>query len=270
SFFSARDSSALAGEKLAAYLDLDVGDTLVLLGQGFQGISAAGKYAVAGIVRFGSPELNSQTVYLPLSACRSLYSAPGRVTSLVLDLDKPDAAHRVRDALRARLDRNTYEVMSWDQMLVELVQQIASDNIGGLIMLGILYLIVGFGIFGTILMMTTERRREFGMLNAIGMTKKRSVVMVLWETVFIAIIGVAAGIAAAFPLIYYYHVHPIRLTGEAAHVMIDYGIEPVMPFLLDSRLFLAQTAVVLAITAVASLYPVLSIAGMQAIKAMRG
>jgi ABC-type lipoprotein release transport system permease subunit len=154
-------------------------------------------------------------------------------------------------------------------MLVELVQQIASDNMGGLIMLAILYMIVGFGIFGTILMMTTERSREFGMLNAVGMTKKRNIVMVMWETVFIALIGVAAGVAAALPLIYYYHVHPIRLSGEAAHVMIDYGIEPVMPFLLDIRLFIVQTAIVLAITAVASLYPVLSIVRMQAIRAMR-
>jgi ABC-type lipoprotein release transport system permease subunit len=269
-YFSSGGTSALVGEGLASYLGVTAGDTLVLLGQGFRGTSAAGTYAVAGIVRFGSPELNSRTVYLPLETCRSLFSAPQRATSLVLDIERPAQAHRVRDAVRSRLGRDRYEVMSWDEMLVELVQQIASDNIGGIIMLGILYLIVGFGIFGTILMMTTERRREFGVLNAVGMTKKKNILMVAWETVFIAFIGIVTGILAALPVLYHYSVHPIRLTGDAAQAMEAYGIEPLMPFLMDAGLFLTHAAIVVCITAVAAVYPVTTIAGMRAVKAIRG
>jgi hypothetical protein len=48
----------------------------------------------------------------------------------------------------------------------EIVQQIQTDNIGGQIMLGILHLIVGFGIFGTIVMMTNERIRVRGCNSA--------------------------------------------------------------------------------------------------------
>jgi putative ABC transport system permease protein len=269
-YFGANDSGALVSEGLASYLGLGAGDTVVLIGQGFRGMSAAGKYAVSGILHFGSPDLNGQTVYLPLSVCQSLFSAYDRVTSLVIDIDRPAHAHAVRNALRARLDNTVYEVLSWNEMLVELVQQIASDNIGGLIMLAILYMIVSFGIFGTILMMTTERRREFGMLNAMGMTKKRTIAMVAWETAFISLLGIVVGMAASLPIIYYYAIHPIRLTGEGAKLMIDYGIEPLMPFLLDGRIFMTHAGIVLGVTVVASLYPITAIARMQAVKSMRG
>jgi ABC-type lipoprotein release transport system permease subunit len=131
-------------------------------------------------------------------------------------------------------------------------------------------MIVSFGIFGTILMMTTERRREFGMLNAMGMTKKRTIAMVAWVTAFISLLGIVVGMAASLPIIYYYAIHPIRLTGEGAKLMIDYGIEPLMPFLLDGRIFMTHAGIVLGVTVVASLYPITAIARMQAVKSMRG
>lgn len=51
-------NSALVSEGLASYLKLGVGDTLVLLGQGYHGVSAAGKFSVEGIIKFASPKLN--------------------------------------------------------------------------------------------------------------------------------------------------------------------------------------------------------------------
>ena len=54
-----------------------------------------------------------------------------------------------------------YEVMTWQEMNREMVQSIEADNVGGIIMLGILYIVIGFGVFGTIMMMTMERRKEF-------------------------------------------------------------------------------------------------------------
>ncbi|MFN8135626.1 MAG: hypothetical protein U0Z17_10545 [Bacteroidales bacterium] len=58
--------------------------------------------------------------------------------------------------------------MPWQEMLVELVQYIKSDNASGLIMLAILYSRWA-GVFGTVVMMTSERTREFGIMIAIGM-----------------------------------------------------------------------------------------------------
>ncbi len=60
---------------------------------------------------------------------------------------------------------HNYEVMDWEELSPELVQSIEIDNASGIIMLGILYIVIAFGIFGTIMMMTAERVKEFGILN---------------------------------------------------------------------------------------------------------
>ena len=84
SYLSKHDDGVLVAVDLANYLHLKVGDTLVLYGQGYHGVMAAGLYPVRGILKFPSPELNKQFVYMELTACQQFFSAPNRLTSLVL------------------------------------------------------------------------------------------------------------------------------------------------------------------------------------------
>ena len=58
--------------------------------------------------------------------------------------------------------------MTWKETLPEIEQTITADSAGGLIMAFIPYIIVVFGMFGTVLMMTEERKYEFGVLISIG------------------------------------------------------------------------------------------------------
>ncbi len=68
-------SAALIPEGLAGKLGLGVGDTLLLLGQGYYGSQAAGKFPVAGLLQFGSPDLNQSLILLPLPAAQRLFDA---------------------------------------------------------------------------------------------------------------------------------------------------------------------------------------------------
>ena len=67
------DTGAIIGDKLASFLDLKIGDTLVMIGQGYHAVSAAGLYPIIGIVHFPSPELNSRVVYLKISQDQYFY-----------------------------------------------------------------------------------------------------------------------------------------------------------------------------------------------------
>ncbi|MBD3239591.1 MAG: FtsX-like permease family protein [Chitinivibrionales bacterium] len=264
------DTAALVTEGLAEYLRLTVGDTIVLLGQGYRGVSAAAKFAVGGIVDLASPELNDRTVYLPLEAAQYMYAAPDRLTSLALDIADYRDASEVASRLRDALESDRYEVMVWSEMLTQLVQQIRADNAGGIIMIGILYMIIAFGIFGTVTMMTAERRREFGVVLAVGMQRRDLSVMLFVETVFIAILGVAAGIVASIPLLAYFAANPIRLTGDLATTMIEFGIEPVLPWSMDPSIFVNNGMVVLIVAVLCSLYPYFVIRGLEVPSALRG
>src|SRR5690606_40703128 len=58
--------------------------TWLFRSQGYHGVNAAGKYPVKGILKFGSPELNKQMIYLPLKTAQQFYGAPGLLTSVAV------------------------------------------------------------------------------------------------------------------------------------------------------------------------------------------
>lgn len=263
------DQGVLMAEKVAEYLQLDVNDSVVLLSQGYHGISATGLYPVIGIVRFSTPEMNNNLVYMDLPAAQYFYAADNRITSISVMLDDPENMNETFEEISA-IDPEKYEVMTWKEMLVEIVQGIEGDNISGLFMLGILYLVVGFGIFGTVMMMTMERKREFGIMVAVGMRKAKLAFIIFIETVIIGLIGIASGIIGSIPLIAYFRVNPIQLTGEAAQAMLEYNMEPVMPFLMDSGFFINQGITVVIITLLTTIYPLMTIKKLKVVSAIAG
>jgi ABC-type lipoprotein release transport system permease subunit len=267
-YIGERDSAALIAEGLARILNLGVGDTLVLYGMGYHGATAAGKFAVRGIVRFSLPEMNTSSVYLSLPQAQDFLRMPGMINSLSIMIDSPRHQDDVLSAVKSAFGHGR-EIMTWQQMMPEVVQAIAVDNAGGIIMIVILYLVVGFGIFGTVMMMTLERRREFGVLVAVGMRRARLLLMTLAEAVLLSLLGVFSGTLAAFPLMLHFTNSPFRLTGEAADAMLKLGLEPLLPLSVQPSIFISQTLAVLVIALVSALYPAFVLRRLAPVEALR-
>jgi len=267
-YLRASDNAILVAEKLAEYLNIDVGDSLVLLGQGFHGVTAAAQYLVKGIMKLPIPQLNNQLVILPLKEAQYYYASENRLTSISIMLDDAELLDETMEYIKNGLDES-YEVMPWQEMNREMVQSIEADNIGGIIMLGILYLVIGFGVFGTVMMMTMERRKEFAVMISIGMQKIKLLQVVAWETFLIGVVSIILGIIISYPLLLYLSHNPIPLTGELAKSMEMFGAEPIMPFSIKPIIFINQSLSVIAITIVAVLYPLSVILKFDVLKAMR-
>ncbi len=268
-YLSENDGSAVVAEKLAEYLNVTVGDTIILLGQGYHGITAAGAYRIKGILKMPVPEMNKQLVYLSLPESQYLYAADDKITSYSIILSSNDYLGDSIDKLKSFLDEKEYEVMPWQTMNKEMVQAIEGDNAGGIIMLAILYLIIGFGIFGTVMMMTLERKKEFAVLVAIGMQRSKLSLTVFFESFIISSISVIIGIILSIPILYYLHVNPIPLSGDLAKTIEQFGIEAILPFSIDSYFFFEQTLIVFLISVLASLYPIFIISKFTVIKSLR-
>jgi len=262
------DSAVMVSERLAKYLKLGIGDTLVLISQGYHGAGAAGKYPVKGILRFPSPDLDNKMVYLPLVQAQQFFSAENRVSSISLDLENSKDLKPTVEALQQKLG-DQYDVRSWDTILVELRQQIESDNAGGLIMLGMLYLIIGFGVFGTVQMMTAERRREFGVVIAVGMQKRRLGTILSLEMLIMGFIGIFGGILLSIPVVWFGYVYPIKLKGQMAESIIQYGMEPIMPMAWESGYFINQALIGLLIVSAAVIFPVWNVTRLRVTKALK-
>lgn len=261
------DNGVVIGQRLSGLMNLSVGDTLVIISQGYHGVSAAGKYAVKGILKHPSPDLDRSVVYMTLHVAQQLYSAENRITSLVVMVANNAMVEPVAKHIEHIAGRGCV-VLTWQKMNAILLKQIESDRAQGYIMKGILFMVVGFGIFGTIMMMIAERKREFGVLMAIGMQKSKLSIVLVYETVLIGILGVMVGFVGSIPVVAYFASHPIQLTGQAADMITQMGFEPIMPFSTDASVFVSQAAVVLIFCVCISVYPVYRISRLKLMDAL--
>jgi len=260
----------LLGDKLSRYLKLNIGDTIVLISQGYHATTAAAKFAVIGIVKLPSPDIDNMIVYLPYDICQEFYNAPGMLTSLAISVNKND--DKDIDVMISRLGEELdypLRVVGWREMNQLLINQMDADNKSGMIMIGILYLVIAFGIFGTVLMMAAERKREFGVVVAIGMQKSKLAVIVVIEMIYIGLMGILSGIAIALPAIIIGLYNPIRFSGEMAKMYEDYGMEPIMPFMPVDIYFLWQSVVVAVIVMIAIIYPVNKIFKLNTVESLK-
>lgn len=259
----------LLSEGLAQYYNLTVGDSLILLGQGYHGASANGIFPIQGIVKLPVPNLNDRMIFMPILAAQKLYDATDRLTSLVLQIDKPSGLSKTKNSLLKKMNLEKYELLDWKSLLPELVQTIQADSAGGIIILGILYMIITLGILGTLLMMTAERMYEFGILVSIGMRKRKLILTLLIESIMMGLLGIILGVIGVSPVRYYFFLNPIRLQAKAAESVEAFGFEPVIPASLDMDIALNHSCLVLLIVLLCSIYPSITILRLQPVKAMK-
>lgn len=268
-YLKAKDDGVLLSQGLANYLKATVGDTIVLLGQGYHGANAAGLFPVRGIVKFAMPQQNNQLIYMSLEKAQWFYAADNLITSAALVIDDPDDAQKITKQIREIYKGDAYEIMDWKELVPDLVQSIELDNISGKVMLWILYLVIGFGMFGTYLMMTAERQYEFGVMIAVGMKRLQLQVIVLLEITMMTSIGVLLGILMSLPALTYFHINPIYFGDEAAKAIENFGVEAVYAFSLDPVIFTNQAYAIFIMAIVLAGYPIWSIYKMKPVESMR-
>jgi ABC-type lipoprotein release transport system permease subunit len=266
------DKGILVSDRLASYLKVAIGDSVILMGQGYHGVSATGIFPVRGIIKMPAPELDNKLIIMTIPAAQKFYDAAGRITSLVVNLT--DKSTRLLKTVKAEInsllpDKNT-TAKTWYELNPILFQQIQGDSQSGAAMLGLLYFIIFFGVFGTVLMMVSERRKEFGVLVAIGMQKKKLKRIVTIEMLLLGAIGLICGLLASVPLILYFYYYPVMLKGELANMMEDWGWDAVMPTAWFGSYFYFQAVIVALMVVLATLYPLRKIGKLKEIEALKG
>ncbi len=267
-FLEKDDDGVLLSQRLASYLNINVGDTIVLLSQGYHGVTAADVFPVRGIAKIPNPKLDKALIIGSLKKVQQFYGAEGMLTSMVVNINSKGDIGDVLPKVRKLLNPEHLVALSWTEMNKELKQQIDSDNGGGIIMLAILYIVIFFGILGTIIMMTAERSKEFGVMVALGMHRYYLALVVLLETIFLGFVGALTGALLSSFIVAYYYRTPIRLQGEMADVYEQFGIEPVLAFSNDFGIFINQFMVVLILLIIAVIYSLIKISSFKIINAL--
>jgi len=270
--FQLERNEIIIAKGIAEYFDLQIGDSLILYGQGYRGMMAAGKYPVKGIIDLKNPNLNKLGIFMTLESARDYVSSDNISTHIIIDKRQYYSEDKILNDLESILSSD-YEVMTWKETLPEIEQTITADSAGGLIMAFILYIIVVFGMFGTVLMMTEERKYEFGVLISIGMSRIRLFSIILVETVILSMIGVVLAILVTYPISYYFYLNPINivtLMGEGADVMLEeFGFDPVVPFSISLDIPFSHALIIFTFSLLISVYPAIRIFRLNPVKSMK-
>jgi len=267
-YLSKGDSGILIAENLAKLLSVKIGDTIILLSQGYHGATAAGLFVLKGILKFPSPQLNN-FAYIDLSRAQDFFMVYNKVTSVALMLPDYTKVKETKKDIEKKVSKNI-KILSWDELHPEIVQMIEADRAGDKVMKAILYMIVGFGILGTVIMMISERKKELAIMIAVGMRKTKLSVILFLEILNIGFLGIILGFVVSFPFILYFVYHPIPLGGKIAEVYKSFGIQPALYFSMIPSVFVNQILTIVLITFLVSFYPMYQIFKMNVIKCLRG
>ena len=268
-FFEPGDGTVVLGDGLAGRLNLAVGDSLILLGQGRFGMTASGIYPISGIVRHPMREFNNQIVYISIPDAQWLFSMDDLVTNVLITPEALRFNDEIAANLTSQLSDQDLKILTWQEMIPELIDALDFDRVSTRVFMGILYVVIGFGIFGTILTMTLERLREFGILLSVGMYRWKLAFVVFIETFFISVLGIISGFGLGILVLGYFYYNPIILSGDMVDLFEEMGFEPILPMAIAPDIFLWQGSVIFIITTVICFYPSIKIATLNILDASR-
>lgn len=217
---SADRTEIVMGEILAKNIGASVGNSISMISQGFDGSIAAEKLTIVGLFRTGNPEYDRTLLVIPLTQARETFSMMDYVHTITIRLVDSQYMEEVKNALSSVVPPDRVEVMGWDELMPELVQFIVMDDVGAYIFDFILFMVVAFGILNTIQMSVFERIREFGVMLSIGTRPGQVVRMVLMESVFISLLGIALGVALGYAASYYFKINPIDYSSYAQEMAV--------------------------------------------------
>lgn len=261
-------NKALIGKGVADKMNISLGDSIVLVGEGYHGTSAADKYEISGIIRLGSPDLDNNIVILTLKDAQELYGAFDRVTSIPVFLKPKQTIEVTKNDIENKLDNN-FIVKPWQNMMPMVTQSIGLIDAMRVIVIILLYILISFSILGTIIMMTHERLTELRILLAIGMKKSIMQIMLIVETIFLSLFGALIGFFASYPIVSYFNINPIQFRGKAAAGWESFGIDPIMPTIVDFSVFIRHTLIILVVSILLAIYSLRKITRLKTVHTIK-
>jgi ABC-type lipoprotein release transport system permease subunit len=166
------------------------------------------------------------------------------------------------------LDDEFYAVRTWRQASRSLVQMLEMSESWLLVYVVVVFLGAAFGIVNTMLMAVFERTHEFGILRAIGTGRWALFRLVIYEALFLSVIGTVLGLL----LIGLLHVSWLNKgldlsIFEASLTMFGSDVVIKPAYRLD--LILETIVIVMLMSVLASIWPALRAALLQPAETMR-
>jgi ABC-type lipoprotein release transport system permease subunit len=253
---TAANNTAVIGAGVARKLALTPRAKFVLMAQGpgSGGIESL-LVRVDGIVRTNVEEIDQTAVFVRLGTAQALTGLQGRVHQVAFVFDDMDQTDRAASLLRAGAGPEL-EVLTWPQLMPN-QRDLLRLNVAARVLVNVaFFVIIEFLVLNTLEMAVLERRREYALLDAIGLTPGRRFLLSLTEGVWIAAFSIAAGAALGYAGHFYFQQHGLSLHHFASGVPVPGTVtDQVLYSALPAKQAVMATALVFFVTVVLAIIP---------------
>lgn len=184
--YTAASTAALLGTTLAEKNNLTVGSTFTINDQ---------TYTVSGLFDAGTT-FGNNAVFVTLPSAQALAGTPGELSSMIVTVNSMDNVATTKTALQTALGADKADVTQGQNL------QTAVSSLDSVKNISFVAFIAALGTAGLIIllimvMLVRERRREIGVLKAIGAPNRTIGLQFVLEALVLAALGSAAGAAIA-------------------------------------------------------------------------
>jgi ABC-type lipoprotein release transport system permease subunit len=250
---SADRDAIVVGKGMADALQVQVGDTVNVVGRRKNETMRQHTMTIVGIYNLGMPEIEKSSIYMSLSDAQTLYNLRDQATEAVIFLQKVGGEDQLMGILQG--DLPLYEVDTWQTLRPEIRQtldtKLAVSNFFGLVIL----LIAAIGILNLMTMAVFERTREMGVLAALGMKGRQIMGLFLLEGALIGVVGAVMGCGMGALLTWWIGQVGINLAGVSGMGEIGALMGDRLYPLISPSALISRGIMVVALTSLASLYP---------------
>jgi len=190
------------------------------------------QFKVIGIFDSTGTDIDSR-VYLPLDTARELFGKPNTVNVMTVKIkdgiDVEKAAEDIRVMLRKSYEEEEFVVFTPEQLLSQLKNILGAIKILLSGIAAISLVVGGIGIMNSMFTSVLERRREIGIMKAVGAKNRDVLLLFLIESGMIGLIGGLIGIGLGISVAKSVELIAAQLGFSLLSVGLDYGV---MAFML--------------------------------------
>jgi len=256
------------GATLARNLGVAIGDSVTLLGTGYDGSLAADSLTVVGTYTTGISELDRLTAEIPLARFQDSFTMPDQAHTIVLSGASLAAFSPLVDRVREITAPLGLDLLEWRSLEPGLWQAIILDASTASLIYIAMVIVVTFTLLNCFLMAVLERTHEFGVLMALGMRPASIGRMVWLESALMLVLGLGAGMTLGIVVTSYFG-HTGIAFGQMEEIFGRFGLPGAMYPRIDALTLLAGPGAIAVCTSIAGIFPFLRVYRLEPVAAMR-
>jgi len=220
------------------------------------------KCTVAGIYDSNNKDYDAHYAFISIESARLLFQYHDTFTGIEMRLRSLDDAPGVKKDLSERLG-DAYRVSTWYDLHGDLYSVMKIERWSAYIILCLIVGVATFNVLGSLTMGVIEKRRDIGVLKALGATRSSITRIFMFEGLLVGTIGTFAGVLIGTFVCYLQMTYALFPLDPTVYII------PAIPVELRWTDFVAVVLASMTLSTLASLYPARRAARLLPVDAIR-